>query len=171
MRPFCKVFGKKTWYLCGACYPREYMRDTIIAIAAALVLLLSALTLPGCGHRHRAVAPYYEISPGVRLPLNNSGENPRVHLVLSADDTGTWLKLNGQKMTMAQLKAALHQQISQHPRAVMIISVSKDGKFVALFQQALNAAQEANPKELWITTTPTPASGKSGKIRPAVARP
>ena len=146
------------------------MKHPITTIAATLVLLLSVLTLPGCAHRH-AAAPYYEISPGVRLPLNDMGENPRVHLVLSADDTGTWLKLNGQKMTMAQLKAALHQQIAQHPRAVVIISVSKDGKFVALFQQALNAAQEANPKELWITTTTTPASGKSAKTKPAVVRP
>ncbi len=132
------------------------MTHKIMTLFAASLLLLSVLILPGCARRH-AAAPYYEPSPGVRLPLNDMGQSSLHRIVVSADSTGTLLKLNGQKMALPQFKAALRQQVVQHPRAAVIIAVSKkDEKFVLLYQEALNAAQEANPQELMISTTPAP---------------
>ncbi len=149
------------------------MKHQSIALFATSFLLLSGLTLTGCAHRHRAAAPYYEPSPGVRLPLSDMGENSLRRIVVSADSTGTSLKLNGQKMALPQFKAALRQQVIQYPRAAVIIAVSKkDEKFVLLYQEALNAAQEANPQQLMISVTPAPLdtqtrnkqAGKSGIV-------
>ena len=137
------------------------MRDTITTIATGIILLLSVLTLPGCARRH-AAAPYYEPSPGVRLPLNNSGESPQPRLTVSLDNTH--FKIDGHIVSLPMLQTELRQQVAQHSKLEVVVSASK-GTRSDRFIEAMDAVQTANPATLLI------ASGPEHALQPYRLRP
>lgn len=127
------------------------MRHKAITLFAAFLLLLSAVTLTGCARRHHAAAPYYEISPGVRLPLNDSGESQHLRLTVSVDNTH--FKVDGQSVPLPILQAKLRQQVALHSNLEVVVSASKGTKSER-FIEAMDAVQTANPATLLIATGP-----------------
>lgn len=122
-----------------------------ITLFAAFLSLLSVLTMLGCARHHHAVAPYYEPSPGVRLPLDDAGESQRFLLTVTVDNTH--FKLNEHIVSLPVLQTKLRQQVALHSNLEVVISASK-GTEPLRFEQAMDAVQTANPATVLIATGP-----------------
>jgi len=127
------------------------MTHKVTALFAASFLLLSMLTMPGCARHRHASAPYYEPSPGVRLPLNDTGESQHSRLTVSVDNTH--FKVDGKTVSLPVLQAKLRQQVALHSNLEVVVSASKGTKSER-FIEAMDAVQSANPATLLIATGP-----------------
>ncbi len=93
----------------------------------------------------------------VALPVSTTAESkPLQKVVLTVDDKGNYYIDRGQ-VPYTELLDQLKARVDENPHLAVVINCDKTQQ-VEQFQYALNIAQQANPEQLMIATTPKDAS-------------
>ena len=93
----------------------------------------------------------------VALPVSSTAQSkPLQKVVLTVDDKGNYY-VDRAQVPYTELLDDLKARVDENPHLAVVINCDKTQQ-VEQFQYALNIAQQANPEQLMIATTPKDAS-------------